>query len=100
MLLLNCWNGLKGHFAEIELKHQNFLNIKSGAWDLKILLFDFWNDIALGSAEIYFLEVGACVSLEQATTGLWEGRFCWIWLKISHFLKYKNGGVQPKNFIA
>ena len=36
------------------------------------------------------------MSLKHA--GVWEGRFCWIWLKISLVFKYKNGGVRPLLF--
>ena len=46
--------------------------------------------LVLGSVKTYFLEVGAYVSLKRATTGLWEGRFCWIWLKYHYFLKIKT----------
>ena len=77
-----------------------FLNIKMGEWELKIWLFNYWNDLALGSVEKYFLEVGAYVSLKRATTGIWEVPFCWIWMKRSHFFKYKNGGVGTKNLIV
>ena len=66
--------------------------------DLKLFMFNYWNDLVLDSVETYFLEVGAYVSLTRATTGLWEGCFCWIWVKVSHFFKYKNGGVRRKNF--
>ena len=58
------------------------------------------NDLLLGSVETYFLEVGAYVSLKGATAGVSEGHFCWIWLEISQFLKYKNGVVRPKNLIV
>ena len=58
------------------------------------------NDLFFSSVEIYFLEVGARVSLKGATTGLWECHFCWIWEKISHFFKYINGGLGPKTIIV
>ena len=70
MLLLNRWNGLKGHFAEIELKHQNFLNINTGEWYLTVSFFNYWNDLVLGSVETYFHEVGAYTCLKQATAGV------------------------------
>ena len=38
--------------------------------------------------------------LKGATEGVWEGRFGGIWLDMSHFVKYKKGGVEPKNFIV
>ena len=38
-------------FAEFDWKYHIFLNIKTEQWDLKILLFNYWNDIALGSVE-------------------------------------------------
>ena len=87
-------------FAKFDWKYNSFLNGKTDEWDLKILLFNHWNDLALGSVETYFLEFGAYVSVKRATGCVWEGGFCWIWLEISHFFKYKNGGVGPKNFIA
>ena len=61
-------------------------------------MFNYSNAFALGSVQTYFLEVGSYVSLKRATAGLWEGRFCWIWLKISQLFKNKNGGVGPKTF--
>ena len=71
-----------------------------GEWDLNIFLFNYWNDLVLGSVETYFLEVGAYVYLKRATKGVWQCHFCWIWVKISLFLKYKNGGVEPKLFLV
>ena len=65
-----------------------FLNIKTAKWDLKKLLFNYWNDLALGSEETYALDVGAYMPLKRATWGVLEGRFCWIWLEVSHFSKY------------
>ena len=67
--------------------------------NIKIFLFNYWKNLVLGSVETYFLEVGAPISLKRATAGVWEGRFCWIWLEISDFFKYKIGRVGPKNFI-
>ena len=87
-------------FAEFDWKYHIFLNIKTDEWDLKILLFNYWNDLVLGSVETYFSEINACVSLKRATVGVWDGGFCWIWLKISLFVKYKDGGVGPKNFFV
>ena len=69
-------------FAEFEWKYHNFLNIKTGESNLKILLFNYWKDLALGSAETYSLEVGAYVSLKRVTASFWEIRFCWILVKI------------------
>ena len=57
-------------FVEFEWKYHNFLNIKTGNCYLK-LLFDYWNDLVLGSIEAYFMEVGAHVSLKRATAGVW-----------------------------
>ena len=64
------------------------------------MLFNFWNNLALGSVETYFLEVAAYVSLKGAAAGHEKGRFCWIWLELSHFFKYKYGLVGLKNFIV
>ena len=36
-------------------------------WNLKMLLFNYSNDLVLGSVETYFLEVRAHVSLKGAT---------------------------------
>ena len=90
----------EGRFAEFEWKYHNFLKMKTGEWDLEILLFDYWHDLALGSVETCFLEIDSYVSLELAATGLWEGRFFLILVKISRFFKYKNKGVEPKIFIV
>ena len=65
-------------FAEFEWKHQNFLNIKTEEWDIKFLLFNYWNGLALDSLEISFLEVGAHMIVKRATTDFWEGGICWI----------------------
>ena len=46
------------------------------------------------------LELSAYVFLKKAAIGVWEGRFCWIWVKISQFFNYNNSGVRPKNFIV
>ena len=85
-------------FAEFEWKYHNSLNTKTGEWALKLLLFNYCKDLVWGSIETYFLEVGAYVSLKRATTGLSEARFCWIWVKMLQFFKYKNGGVGPTDF--
>ena len=66
------------------------LNIKTEEWDLKVLFFNYWNSLLLGLVQTYFLQVGAYVSLKRVTIGLWEGRFGWIWLKISFFLNMKT----------
>ena len=50
------------------------------------------------STKSTFLKVGAYISLKRATAGVLEGRFCWIWMKMPQFLKYKSGGVGPKTF--
>ena len=68
-----------------------------GEWNLNILVFNYWNDLVLGSVETYFLEVGAYMCLKGATTVVWEGCFCWVWVKQPQFFKYKNGGVGSKN---
>ena len=85
-------------FAEFDWKYHIFLKMKMEEWDRKNLLSNYWNDLALGSKETYFLEVGACLPMRGATTGIWEGRFMWVWQEISHFFTDKNGGVVPKNF--
>ena len=63
-------------FAEFAWKYYIYLSIKTGDWGLKVLLFNYWNDLALGSVETYFREVGAYVSLKRAATGVWEGHVC------------------------
>ena len=123
VFILNYWNGLalgsvQTYFLEVgayvslkrattglwegwlSLKISHFLKYKNGGGDLKVLLFNYWNGLVLGEVETYFLEVIAYVSLKGVTTGVWEGRFCWIWLKISDFFKYKNGGEGSKSFIV
>ena len=56
-------------------------------------------DLVWGSVEKYFLEVGAYVSLKRVTTGVQEGRYCWILVKMSLFLKFKSRAVESKSFI-
>ena len=58
-------------FPEFEWKYHCFWNLKTGEWDLKIFLFHYWNDLALGLVEPYFLKVGGYVSLKQATAVIW-----------------------------
>ena len=125
VLLFNYWNGLllgsvetyflevgmymslkgatagvwKFGFCLIWLEISHSLNIKTGECDLKSLLFNYWNDLVLGSVEI-FLEAGACACLKGGTTGIWECHLPWSWREISYFLKYKNGGVRSKKFIV
>ena len=69
-------------FAEFQWKYHIFLNIKKGELYLKILLFNYWIDLVLGSVETNFLNVSAYVSQKGATAGVWEGRFFLIWLEI------------------
>ena len=88
----------EGRFCRIWVKILHFLSIKTGEWDLKILLFNYWNYLLLGLLEVYFLEVGAYIFLKRAATGIWEGSFFWIWVKMPQSFKYKNGGVWPKHF--
>ena len=84
ILLFNYWNDLALGSVETNFLEGSvymcitFLNIKTEEWDLNILLFIYWEDLALGSAEIYYLEDSAYVSLKEATTRVYEGRFCWI----------------------
>ena len=52
-------------FAEFEWKDHNFLNIKTGEWDLTILLFSNWNYIVLDALETYIHEVSAYVVSER-----------------------------------
>ena len=87
-------------FAVFDWKYQIFSNIKSEELNLKNLLFNYGNNLVLGSVETYFLEVYAYVSLKGVTASLWDGRFCWIWLELSPFLKYENGLVGSKKFIV
>ena len=63
-------------------------------------MFNYWNNLFLGSVETYFLEVGAFVSVKRAPASVSEGRFYLIWLEIAHFFKYRQGGVEPKNFFV
>ena len=87
-------------FAEFEWKCHNFLSKKVGNWDRKILLFRYWKYLVLGLGEVYFLEVDAYLSLKRATTSVWEGHLCWIWLKIPQCFEYKSGGLGSKSFIV
>ena len=58
-------------FAEFDWKyHIFFLNVKTKEWDRKIFLFNYGNDVALGSLGTYFLKVGTDVSLKGATAGV------------------------------
>ena len=87
-------------FAKFRGKYHIFLNIKMDEWNLKMLLFSYRNDLVLDSVEKIFFGSWCIVSLTGATVGFREGCFCWIWLEISHFFKYKNGWVGPKSFVV
>ena len=56
---------------------------------MKIFMFNYWNDLALDSEETYFQKVGTYVCLKRTTAGVWECRFCLIWLKNHNFLNVK-----------
>ena len=47
-----------------------FLKYKTKEWDLKSLLFNYWNDLVLSSVKTRFLEVGAYVFLKWLTADL------------------------------
>ena len=85
-------------FAEFWWKDHNFLNMQTGELGPTISLFNYWNDLVLGSEETCFLEVGAYVRLKRATGGVRKCRFCWIWVKIPQFFENKNVRVGPKDF--
>ena len=80
-------------FAEFEQKYNNFLKIETGEWDLKPLIFNYWNDFIIGSVQTCFLKVGAYVSLKQASVG----HFVLNLTENVTFFKHKNGQVGPKN---
>ena len=65
-----------------------------GEWKLKNSYL--WNDLALGSVETYFLEVGACVSLKKNDQRCLVGLFLLNWMKISLFSKFINGEIGTK----
>ena len=98
ILLFRYWNGsvlgsLQMFFLEVEayaslkrvtaglwedcfwLKKLLFFNKRKEEWELKVLLFNYGNSLALGSVKIFFLEVGAYMSLKRATVILWEAPF-------------------------
>ena len=60
-------------------------------WDQNILLFNYWNNLVLGSVETYFLEVDAYVSLKRATAGAWESRFAEFEWKSHIYSNIKTG---------
>ena len=62
-------------FAEFDWKYHIFLKMKMEEWDRKILLSNYWNDLALGSVETYFFEVTAYMCLKGATAGVLRGSF-------------------------
>ena len=60
-------------FADFYRKYHILLNMKAEEWDLEILFSNYRKYLALVLEEIYFLEVGAYVSLKGATRGVSEG---------------------------
>ena len=68
----------------MEISH--FFNIKMEEWDLKFFLFNYWNKLVLASVEPYLLEVGAYVSVKEATAGVWEVIFAESDFKFHIFL--------------
>ena len=60
-------------------------------WDLKILFFNYWNNLVWSSIENFFLEVGGYMSQKRATAVVWEGCFCGIWVMCHNFFNIKMG---------
>ena len=81
-------------FAEFEWICQNFLNIKTGEWDLNVLLSNYWKDLVLVSGETYFLEVAAYVSLKRAAAGVLEGFFGQFEWEYYIYLSIKAGDLD------
>ena len=77
-------------FAEFDWKYETFLNIKREERELKILMFNYWNDLFLGSVETNFLEHDAYVYVKRAPAGVQESPFCLIRPVISNFLNIKT----------
>ena len=75
----------EGRFDQIWVKILLFLKIKTDEWNLTIFLFEYWNSLAIDTVQTYLMQFGAYMSLERATTCLWQGCFSWIWLKIWFF---------------
>ena len=48
----------EGRFSELEWKYYIYFSIETREWDLKILLFNYQNNLDLGSLETHFREVG------------------------------------------
>ena len=78
----------------------SFSNVTVRECELKIFCLIYWIDLVLDLVQTNFLEVGAYGSLKPATAGVWQSRFCWIWVKISLFFKYKDRWVGCENFQA
>ena len=81
-------------FSELEWKYHIFWNIKTGKWDLKILLFNCWNYLALGSTETFSGSRYIPVSETNHHSCL-IGLFLLNLSENIKFLRYKNGGVRP-----
>ena len=81
-------------FSELEWKYHIFWNIKTRKWDLKILLFYYWNYLALGSTETFSGSRYIPVSETNHHSCL-IGLFLLNLSENIKFLKYKNGGVRP-----
>ena len=57
-------------FVELDLEYDIFWNINTKELNLKILLFNYWNNLALGSLETCILEVGTYLCLKGVTEGV------------------------------
>ena len=59
-------------FAEFDWKYPNFLKYKKGEWGVNILLFNYTNDLALGSVETIFWK-SVCMCLWNEPPQLSQG---------------------------
>ena len=73
--------------------------MKTEEWHQKVLLVNYWNELALGSVQTYFMDGDSYVSLKRKTTHP-ERVVLLILAENINFLKYKNEGMGPKKFIV
>ena len=83
------------NFAEFKWKYHIFLNLKTKEWDLKIFMFNYWNDLLLGSVETYFLVFHTCLWNEPPQVSE-SVVFAEFEEKIPRFFKSKTGELDLK----
>ena len=77
-------------FYWIWLEISRLFKYKNGGVETKNFIVELLKWSFLRFSRNIFFGTRCIVSVKRATTGVWEGLFCWSWLEISHFLNIKT----------